>query len=75
MLATFERSSKFDAHLDRTGIALTLERPGTEDIRKSIHMHINFGLFAYILRELTLMVGCIRKNDVLHHVLVGASRR
>ena len=66
-VGTFERSSKFDAHLDPTGIALTLERPGTEDIRKSIHMHINFGLFADILRELASTVGRIPKNDVLHH--------
>ena len=48
----FERSSRFEAHLDPTGIALILERPGAEDVRKSIHMHINFGLFADILREL-----------------------
>jgi hypothetical protein len=33
------------ARLDSTGIALILERPGTDDIRKSIHMHINFGRF------------------------------
>ena len=45
-IGTFERSSRFEAHLDPTGIALTLERPGADDVRKSIHMHINFGLFA-----------------------------
>ena len=50
-VGTFERSSRFEAHLDPTGIALILERPGADDIRKSIHMHINFGLFADILRD------------------------
>ena len=45
-VGTFERSSQFDAHLDPTGIALMLERPGAEDVHKSIHMHIHFGLFA-----------------------------
>jgi hypothetical protein len=65
-VGTFERSSRFEAHLDPTGIALVLERPGTEDVRKSIHMHINFGLFANILTELASSVGRIPKDDVLH---------
>ena len=65
-IGTFERSSRFEAHVDQTGIALTLERPGAEDVRKSIHMHINFGLFADILRELASTVGRIPADDVLH---------
>src|SRR4029079_3613582 len=47
-VGTFERSSVFEAHLDPTGIALILERPGADDVHKSIHMHINFGLIADI---------------------------
>ena len=66
-VGTFERSSHFEAHLDPTGIALILEHPGTEDVRKSIHMHINFGLFADILHELASTVGRIPKDDILHH--------
>jgi hypothetical protein len=65
-VGTFERSSRFEASVDSTGIALILERPGADDIRKSIHMHINFGLFADILRELASTVGRIPQNDVLH---------
>ena len=38
-VGTFERSSRFEAHLDPTGIALILEHPGAEDVRKSIHAH------------------------------------
>ena len=38
-VGTFERTSRFEAHLDPTGIALIFERPGAEDVRKSIHMH------------------------------------
>ena len=34
-IGTFGRSSRFEAHLDPTGIALTLEHPGAEDVRKS----------------------------------------
>jgi hypothetical protein len=66
-IGTFERSSRFEAHLDPTGIALILEHPGADDVRKTIHMHINFGLFADILREVASTVGRIPKDDVLHH--------
>jgi hypothetical protein len=65
-VGTFERSSRFEAHLDPTGIALILERPGADDVHKSIHMHIHFGLFADILRELASTVGRIPKEDVMH---------
>ena len=30
-VGTFERSSRFEAHLNPTGIALILERPGADD--------------------------------------------
>ena len=65
-VGTFERSSRFEAHLDSSGFALILERLGDEDVRKSIHMHINFGLFASILSELASTVGRIPKDDILH---------
>lgn len=65
-VGTFEHSSRFEAHLDPTGIALVLERPGAEDVRKSVHMHISFGLFAGILGELAVTVGRIPKDDFLH---------
>jgi hypothetical protein len=66
-VGTFEHSSRFEAHLDPTGFALVLERPGAEDVRKSIHMHISFGLFAGILGELAATVGQIPKDDIMHH--------
>jgi hypothetical protein len=65
-VGTFDRSSRFEAHLDPTGIALVLERTGSEDVRKSIHMHLNFGLFADILRDLASTVGRIPKDDITH---------
>jgi hypothetical protein len=65
-VGTFEHSSRFEAHLDSNGIALTLERPGPDDVRKSIHMHIHFGLFADILRELAASVARIPADDVSH---------
>lgn len=65
-MGTFERSSRFEAHLDETGIALVLERPGAEDVRKSVHLHIHFGLFADMLRELAATVAAVPKDDLLH---------
>jgi hypothetical protein len=65
-VGTFEHSSRFEAHLDSAGFALVLERPGADDVRKSIHLHINFGLFAGILGELATTVGQIPKDDFLH---------
>jgi len=65
-VGTFEHSSRFEAHLDPTGLALVLERPGSEDVRKSVHMHVSFGLLAGILRELADSVGRIPKDDLAH---------
>ena len=65
-IGTFERSSRFEAHLDETGFSLVLERPGAVGVRKSIHMHISFGLFAGILGELAATVRQIPKDDILH---------
>ena len=38
-IGTFEQSARFDAHLDETGISLSLHRTGADDVRKSIRMH------------------------------------
>ena len=65
-VGTFESSSRFEAHLDATGIVLILERPGADDVHKSIHMHIHYGLFADILRDLASTVARIPKEDVVH---------
>jgi hypothetical protein len=65
-IGTFERSSRFDAHLDATGISLMLERVGDVDTRKSIHMHINYELFAEILRDLAATVTAMPAQDVAH---------
>ena len=65
-VGTFEHSSRFEAHLNGSGFALVLTRPGTEDVRKSVHLHISFGLLAGILRELASSVAAIPKDDIAH---------
>jgi hypothetical protein len=63
---TFERSSRFDAHIDDTGISLLLDRSGDAETRKSIHMHIHYALFADILRDLAKTVSAMPTDDAAH---------
>ena len=37
-IGTFERTARFDAHLDDAGISLSLHRLGSTDTRKSVRM-------------------------------------
>ena len=50
-IGTFERTARFDAHLDETGISLSLHRTGAADVRKSVRMHFHYGLDQVIKRE------------------------
>lgn len=61
---TFERSSRFEAALDGTGVLLVLERPGPEDVRKSVHIHLNYGLLADVLQQLAAQASKIPADDV-----------
>ena len=65
-IGTFERTPRFDAHLDQTGISLTLERTGDIEARRSIRMHLHYGLFAEILGQLAKTVGTMPENDTEH---------
>ena len=65
-IGTFDRDSRFDAHLDGSGLSLVLERVGDADTRKSVHMHLNFELFAEILRDVARTVAKIPSDDVIH---------
>lgn len=70
-IGSFERNSQFEAHLDETGVSLTLLRPGPDDVRKSVHMHLNYGLFADVLHELATNAARLPKDDLLHRELLG----
>src|SRR5450631_4185871 len=63
---TFERSSRFDAHMDASGVSLLLDRAGDAETRKSIHLHIHYALFADILRDLARTVSAVPETDVIH---------
>ncbi len=74
-MGTFERSSRFDAHLDKSGIALTLERTGDADSRKSVHMHLNYELFAAILRDVAGSVAAMPPDDLAHRESLAKAAR
>jgi hypothetical protein len=65
-IGTFERSARFDAHLDEAGISLSLHRPGEADVRKSVRMHFHYGLFAEILQALATTVSSAPPADAAH---------
>jgi hypothetical protein len=74
-IGTFERSSRFDAHFDDTGISLLLDRPGDINARKSVHMHIHYALFADILRDLAKTVSEMPVGDAAHRDALGEAAK
>jgi hypothetical protein len=65
-IGTFERTARFDAHLDETGISLTLQRSGGADERKSVRIHFHYALFGEVLSDLARTVSALPVSDVLH---------
>jgi hypothetical protein len=74
-IGTFERTARFDAHLDETGISLTLHRTGAADERKSVRMHFHFALFAEILRDLAATVSAVPPVDTEHRAELREAAR
>jgi truncated hemoglobin YjbI len=74
-LGTFERSARFEAHLDATGASLTLERTGDPETRKSVHLHLNDGLFAEVLRDLAASVKAAPPGDAEHREALAQAAR
>jgi hypothetical protein len=65
-IGTFERTARFDAHLDDAGISLGLYRTGDADVRKSVHLHFHYALFAEILHDLARTVSAVPPSDAAH---------
>lgn len=67
---TFERSSRFEAAFDEFGVRLVLERPGDADVRKSVHLHVNYGLLADIFAQLAATATRIPADEPHRNMLV-----
>ena len=65
-IGTFERTARFDAHLDVAGISLSLHRTGEAEARKSVRMHFHYALFAEILHDLAKTVSSVPLGDAAH---------
>jgi len=65
-IGTFEQTSRFDAHLDKAGISLSLYRTGGDEVRKAVRMHFHYELFAEILRDLARTVSSVPLDDAVH---------
>jgi hypothetical protein len=70
-IGTFERSARFDAHLDEKGISLSLHRTGADDVRKSVRMHFDYELFAEILQDLAKTAVAVPPADLTHRKALG----
>jgi len=60
---TFERSSRFEASFDASGVSLVLERLGSGEEKKSVHIHLHYGLFADVLEQLVGSAAKIPEDD------------
>ena len=67
---TFERSSRFDASFDSVGVGLVLERPGDSNVRKSVHLHVNYGLLADIFSQLAATAKRIPVDEPHREMLI-----
>jgi hypothetical protein len=67
---TFERSSRFEAAFDSFGVGLVLERSGDPDTRKSVHLHVNYGLLADIFGQLAATAGRIPVDEPHREMLI-----
>src|SRR4029434_1648069 len=65
-IGTFERTARFDAHLEETVISLSLARTGADALRTTARMHFHFALFAEILRDLAKTVSSVPPADAAH---------
>ena len=65
-IGTFERTARFDAHLDQAGISHSLHRTGEAETRKSVRMHFHYALFAEILHDLARTVSAVPPADAAH---------
>jgi len=74
-VGTFDRSSRFDAHLDAAGLALTLERRGDESVRKSFHIHLHYDLLAQILHDLAATATAMKADDTAHRVALAEAAK
>jgi hypothetical protein len=74
-IGEFAQSTRFTAHLDETGIGLSLERCGADEQHKSEDMHFHYVLFADILRDLAHTAWAQPPDDIAYRDALRDSAR
>ena len=74
-IGAFAQSTRFTAHLDETGIGLSLERRGSDEQCKSEDMHFHYVLFADILRDLAHSACAQPPDDIAYRDALRDSAR
>jgi hypothetical protein len=69
-IGTFERTARFA----QAGISLSLYRNGSADVRKSVHMHFHYALFAEILHDLAMTAASVPPDDPHRKVVRDAAK-
>jgi hypothetical protein len=65
-IGSFERTSRFDAHFDKLGMSLNLQRGGDAEVHKTVRMHLHYALFAEILHDLAKTVSFMPLNSAVN---------
>jgi hypothetical protein len=74
-IGAFAQSTRFTAHLDETGIGLSLERRGSDEQSKSEDLHFHYVLFADILRDLAHSACAQPPDDIAYRDALRDSAR
>jgi hypothetical protein len=74
-IGAFAQSTRFTAHLDETGIGLSLERRGPDGQRVSEDMHFHYVLFSDILRDLAHTAWAQPPDDIAYRDALRDSAR
>jgi len=74
-IGAFAESTRFTAHLDETGIGLSLERRGSDEQSKSEDLHFHYVLFADILRDLAHSACAQPPDDIAYRDALRDSAR
>ena len=74
-IGAFAQSTRFTAHLDETGIGLSLERRGSDEQSKSEDLHFHYVLFADILHDLAHSACAQPPDDIAYRDALRDSAR
>jgi hypothetical protein len=64
---TFDQTARFETHLDKTRISLSLHRYDPPAARAAVRLHFGYEAFAAVLRDMAKSTRKLTAGDVAHH--------